>query len=169
MDTGIAGAEVDPLTATVECFLAARAVPGRFPEGGNDLAAFLPLLERVAAEYGLDVEYETGLRSLGDYACGGITVDEALPANAKLATLAHELAHALDDQGSSSAEREVIAEAVAAIVTSWLGLDPTGFPPTIAHELSRTGETSMERYAPTIEAVARLIEIELATLGLWDS
>jgi hypothetical protein len=75
-------------------------------------------------------------RSSGYYAPGrrAIVVDGDPPANGRVATLIHELAHGLvepdrrdEDSTLSYADAELVVESVAYTVTGAAGLDVSGF------------------------------------------
>jgi antirestriction protein ArdC len=105
--------------------------PPREPITGDSHAALLPTLEAYAEGIGYGVAYEpTGSAALGY--CNArercIVVAPDQPANARVRTLIHELAHALgvgyDEYGRDAAE--VIVESAATIACASAGLDTSG-------------------------------------------
>ncbi len=84
-------------------------------------------------------------------------------ANAQVATLVHELAHALlrcerreEDPNLTYAEEEVVVESVAYTVCSSLGLDSAGF--SVPYMTSWSQGTEIERYAALIDRLAMRLE-----------
>jgi antirestriction protein ArdC len=101
------------------------------PITGESHAGLLPGLEKYAGSIGYTVEYEaTGSSSLGycDSAARRIVVASEQPANARVRTLIHELAHALGvgyaEYGRKAAE--VVVESAATIACRSVGLDTSG-------------------------------------------
>jgi len=100
-----------------------------------------------------------------DYRRRRISIDEGLAANARVATLVHELGHALvaselADDGSLTKElEELVVEAVAYLALAAAGLD-TGRD-SVPYIASWQGENALEqlrRTAELIDALARRIE-----------
>lgn len=105
--------------------------PPREPISGESHAELLPRLERHASGIGYEVSYEpTGSTALGycDELARRIVVAPDQPANARVRTLVHELAHALgvgyEEYGREAAE--VIVESAATIACASAGLDTSG-------------------------------------------
>ena len=88
-------------------------------------------------------------------------IDDKLPANGKVATLVHELAHAhgIDYADYSRDEAELIVESVAFIVCGSVGLDTSGesVPYLAGWNPDNPGER-IRLLAGTIDAIARAIE-----------
>ena len=136
--------------------------PGQ-PVTGDSHAGLLAPLEQHAASLGYTVSYEpldgrAGYCSARDTR---IVIDTALPANGKVTTLVHELAHAhgIDYQRFSRAEAELIVESVACIVCAGAGLDTTG--ESVPYLAGWNPEQAVERIqllTGTIDEIARRIE-----------
>jgi antirestriction protein ArdC len=136
--------------------------PGE-PVTGESHAALLAPLERHAASLGFTVSYEpldgrAGYCSPRDRR---IVVDAALPANGKVATLVHELAHAhgIDYQRFTRAEAELIVESIACIVCAGAGLDTSR--ESVPYLAGWNPEQAVERIqllTGTIDEIARAIE-----------
>jgi antirestriction protein ArdC len=145
--------------------------PGQ-PVGGESHGHLLAPLEQHAISLGFDVAYEPLHRRAGY--CSSverrIIIDRALPANGKVATLVHELAHAhgIDYKKFSRAEAELIVESVACIVCGSLGLDTTSESiPYLAGWTDEHGAELITVLATTIDEVARAIE--RAVVGAGDN
>jgi antirestriction protein ArdC len=137
------------------------------PIEGEDLAEVLDPLCRLAASIGSAVAFEPISRAAhGFYEPSNrrIVIDDATAsANAQVATLIHELAHALlrcerreEDPSLTYAEEEVVVESVAYTVCSSLGLDSTGF--SVPYMTSWGQGTEIERYAALIDRLAARLE-----------
>ena len=130
---------------------------------GDSHAALLAPLEAHAASLGYTVSYEP-LDGRAGYCSARearIVIDTALPANGKVATLVHELAHAhgIDYQRFSRAEAELIVESVACIVCAGAGLDTSG--ESVPYLAGWNPEQAVERIqllTGTIDEIARRIE-----------
>jgi antirestriction protein ArdC len=137
--------------------------PPREPITGQSHAALLPKLESYAADIGYKVAYgPTGSTALGycDATARRIVVAPCQPANARVRTLIHELAHALGvgyDEYSREAA-EVIVESAATIACASAGLDTSGESvPYIAGWGDGTTETLRE-YAAKVDELASELE-----------
>lgn len=136
--------------------------PGE-PVTGDSHAALLAPLERHAASLGYTVSYEP-LDGRDGYCSGRetrIVIDTALPANGKVATFVHELAHAhgIDYQRFSRAEAELIVESVAYVVCASVGLDTSG--ESVPYLAGWNPDQAVERIqllTGTIDQIARAIE-----------
>ena len=136
--------------------------PGE-PVSGDSHAHLLVPLEQHAESLGFAVVYEP-LDGRAGYCSPRqtrIAVDAALPANGKVATLVHELAHAhgIDYQRFSRAEAELIVESVACIVCGSVGLDTSG--DSVPYLAGWNPEQAVERIqllTGTIDEIARRIE-----------
>ena len=137
--------------------------PPSKPVTGDSHEHLLAPLEAHATSLGFTVGYEpldvrAGYCSARD-AC--IVVDAALPANGRVATLVHELAHAhgIDYQRFSRPEAELIVESVACIVCAGAGLDTSS--DSVPYLASWNPEHAVERIqllTGTIDEIARKIE-----------
>lgn len=103
----------------------------RSPITGDSHAEYLPRLESFAASIGYSVEYSatgTSARGYCDAVARRIVVEAGHPANARVRTLLHELAHALgvgyDEHGRAVAE--VIVESAGHVAAGSVGLDTSG-------------------------------------------
>jgi antirestriction protein ArdC len=136
--------------------------PGE-PVSGDSHAHLLAPLEQHAASLGFSVNYEP-LEGRAGYCAARearIVVDSELPANAKVATLVHELAHAhgIDYVRFSRAEAELIVESVACIVCGSVGLDTSGESvPYLAGWNPDQAVERIELLAGTIDQISRAIE-----------
>jgi hypothetical protein len=150
------GAEPVPLT------------PPAQPIEGDTHAHLLTPLKRLAGQLG----YTVILRPLDGSADGWcdsrsreIVLNGALPANAQVRVLVHEIAHALGvgyrDHGRRRAE--VLVDTVTYIVCGSVGLDVSGSSVPYVAGWGETGELDAIRaYAATIDAIARRIEESIA-------
>lgn len=136
--------------------------PGQ-PVSGDSHAHLLAPLEQHAASLGFAVAYEP-LDGRAGYCSARearIAVDAALPANGRVATLVHELAHAhgIDYQRFSRAEAELIVESVACIVCGSAGLDTSSESvPYLAGWNPEQAAERIQLLAGTIDEIARRIE-----------
>jgi antirestriction protein ArdC len=140
--------------------------PPLAPIEGSSHSDLLGPLERHAASLGYAVSYEH--LHAGDGFCEPgtkrIVIEAALEANAQVATLVHELAHAhgITYREYSRAEAELIVESVACIVCGTAGLDTT--PASATYLACWNGAASLEavsRLTTVIDEVARRIEDSL--------
>ncbi len=136
--------------------------PGQ-PVSGDSHEHLLAPLEEHAASLGYTVAYQPLDRRAGYCSAreARIVVDATLPANGKMATLVHELAHAhgIDYQRFSRAEAELIVESVACIVCAGAGLDTSSesVPYLAAWHPDQAAER-IQLLAGTIDEIARTIE-----------
>jgi len=147
--------------------------PGQ-PVGGESHEHLLAPLEQHAISLGFDVAYEPLHRRAGY--CSSverrIVIDSELPANGKVATLVHELAHAhgIDYKTFGRAEAELIVESVACIVCASVGLDTTSESvPYLAGWTDEQGAERITLLAKTIDDIARPIEGRLEVAMLDES
>lgn len=133
------------------------------PLTGDSHAAYLRPLEVFAHSLGYSVSYENLSDGLGGY-CDAkakhIAVAEGC-ANAKVAVLIHEIAHALGigykDYGRSAAE--VLVETATFIVTTSIGLDTAASSvPYVTTWGADNAVAAIEKFAATVDEVARKIE-----------
>jgi antirestriction protein ArdC len=141
--------------------------PPSQPVSGDSHAQLLAPLARHAALLGFTVAYERLERKSGYCSPleARIVIDSQLPANGKVATLVHELAHAhgIDYTSYSRAEAELIVESVAWIVCGSVGLDTTSESvPYLAGWHPEQPAERIKLLAGTIDEIARAIEQALA-------
>ena len=165
-------ADVDPLPPPAEpAELVAPAVPAIT---GDSHARLLEGLERLATTHGYEVELaEVGA---ADGRCNRqvkmITLASRLEPNGRVATLIHELAHALlpvvDGQPALSyAEEELVVESVAWCVCDTAGLDTS--TNSIPYLTAWSASTSVDVLQQTADLVDRLArEIEQPVLVVVD-
>jgi len=137
--------------------------PPSQPVTGDSHAALLAPLEAHAASLGYTVAYEPldGRAGYCSTRQAHIVIDTALPANGKVTTLVHELAHAhgIDYQRFSRAEAELIVESVAYIVCAGAGLDTSSESiPYLAGWNPEQAAGRIALLAGTIDETARRIE-----------
>jgi hypothetical protein len=138
--------------------------PPSEPVTGDSHAHLLGDLDRLAGELG----YAVQLRALDGPAEGWcdsskrqIVLNDALPANAKVRVLVHEIAHALgvgySDYGRRQAE--VLVDTVTFIVCGSVGLDVSDSSiPYVAGWGEHGDLDAIRTYAKTIDTIARRIE-----------
>jgi antirestriction protein ArdC len=130
---------------------------------GDSHAHLLTPLEQHAATLAFSVDYEP-LEGRAGYCSARearIVIDDALPANGKVATLVHEIAHAhgIDYQTYTRPEAELIVESVACIVCGGAGLDTQSESvPYLAGWNDEQAAERIKRLADTIDEIARAIE-----------
>ena len=134
------------------------------PIAGSSHAHLLAPLERLAGELGYSVTRRT-LEGPAEGWCDAsehaIVVDEALPPNAQVRVLVHELAHALGIGYREHGRRraEVIVDTVTAVVCGSVGLDTSGSSVPYIAGWGEDGELAAIRScAETIDQIARRIE-----------
>jgi len=136
---------------------------------GDDLAPTIPSLFALARELGSIVEFETiagACRGYYELDSRRIAIDQDIAVNAQVATLIHELAHALlraepsaDDPELEHAAEELVVESVAYTVCGALGLDSSGYSiPYLASWAARADIAILEQTATLIDRLARRIE-----------
>jgi antirestriction protein ArdC len=143
--------------------------PPGHPVEGDGLADRLPALVGFAEELGLEVVIEPIPGAASGYhepATGRIVIEETGPAfsaNAQVAVLIHETAHALvrhdrreDDPRLTYAEEECVVECVAFGVCASAGLDTSGASVPYVAGWGVGGEIG--RYAALIDRLASRIE-----------
>ncbi|MGA9875248.1 MAG: ArdC family protein [Solirubrobacteraceae bacterium] len=139
---------------------------------GDDLAPTIPSLLELARELGSIVEFETIAGECHGYYeldSRRIAIDQDMAVNAQVATLIHELAHALlraepsaDDPELERAAEELVVESVAYTVCGALGLDSSGYSiPYLASWTERADIAILEQTAALIDRLARRIEIAI--------
>jgi hypothetical protein len=166
-------ADVDPLPPPAEP--ADLTAPTVAPVTGDSHAQLLEVLTRLSADHGYQVnitELPGGLEQ-ADGCCNRqtktITLAPRLDPNAQVATLIHELAHALiplvdNAPVLSYAEEELVVESVAWCVCDTAGLDTT--TNSIPYLTSWSATASLDVLQQTAELVDRLTrEIETPVLA----
>lgn len=152
--------------------------PPSEPTGGDGLAHLFGPLADFGRSLGLRVDIEPvpgTARGYHEPSTGRVVIDVLSPAfsaNAQLAVLIHELAHALvrlerrdEDPRLGYAEEEVVVECVAYCVCAGLGLDTAGAAvPYIAGWAEGSGEEPIEAYAALIDRLARRLEVVVAAV-----
>ncbi len=139
---------------------------------GDDLAPLLPGLINLASELGSTVSFATvagGARGFYEPSTGRIVIEQGMSANQQVATLCHELAHALvraepqdDDPSLAYASEELIVESVAFTCIRSLGVDADGKSiPYLAAWAEQTDVSVIERSAVLIDRLAGRIETVL--------
>lgn len=141
--------------------------PPREPITGDSHAHLLAPLEQLTGELGYQVE-QRRLDGAADGWCDPegrqIVVNAALPANARVRVLVHELAHALGigyaDRGRARAE--VMVDCVTYVVLGSVGLDVSGETvPYVAGWGEDGGLDAIRTDAESIDHVAKRIESAL--------
>lgn len=139
---------------------------------GDELARVLPSLIDLGREIGSTVQFAavgSGARGFYEPATKRIVVERDMAVNQQVATLCHELAHALvraeresDDPTLGYASEELIAESVAFTCIRSLGIDsdPKSIP-YLASWAERADLTVIEHAAGLIDRLARRIEAVL--------
>jgi antirestriction protein ArdC len=137
--------------------------PPREPITGASHAGLLPRLEAYAGGIGYSVAYEpTGSAALGccDATARRIVVAPDQPANARVRTLIHELAHALGvgyaEYGRQAAE--VIVESAATIACGSAGLDTSGESVPYIAGWGDGSTDALREYAARVDELAGELE-----------
>ena len=136
---------------------------------GDSLGWVLAPLSELAGAIGCRVELAALPATTGGYyepATGRIALNTGQSVNGRVATLVHELAHALvdvdrqdDDPALDYAQEELVVESVAYTVCGSLGLDIAGAAiPYLASWSERAELATVERTAKLIDRLARRIE-----------
>jgi hypothetical protein len=133
------------------------------PVTGDSHEPYLQLLEAHARSLGCTVEYRADTGNAGGWfqpSTKEIVVNADAPANRRVATLIHELAHAhgVGYQEFGRELAETIVETAAYIVATGIGLDTGGesFPYIAAWDTTQT--EAIREHAARIDSVARAIE-----------
>ena len=136
---------------------------------GDSLAWALEPLERLAGDLGYSVVYrplEPGHGGSCDWAARVVTINTGQAVNAQVDVACHALAHALtredhqpDDPALDYAAGELVAESVAKLATSYLGLDTSGSAvPYLAGWAEAADPAAFERIAELVDRLARRLE-----------
>lgn len=144
--------------------------PPHEPLAGNGLAHLRQPLTDLAASLGCEVAFEPIPGSAAGYhepSTGRIVIEDQGPSvNAQIATLIHELAHALirvdrrdSDPKLAYGEEEIVVECVAYCVCAAAGLDSGGDSvPYVASWGGEGANDKIEAYAQLIDRLAHRIE-----------
>jgi antirestriction protein ArdC len=136
---------------------------------GDSLAWARPPLEDLAGELGYSVTYRTLAKGHGgscEPAAKALTINDDQAVNAQISVLCHELAHALvrvdrrnDDPKLSYAEEELVAESVAHLAVSFVGVQSDASSvPYLAVWSEDAGADTFERIAALVDRLARRLE-----------
>jgi hypothetical protein len=147
---------------------------------GDELAPWLEPLTALAAEVGSTVTFEpiaSGADGFYRPKTKAIVVEATHPANRRVKTLVHELAHALvradrndDDPALDAVAEELVAETTAYSVCASAGIDPGEFSITyLASWSERTPIATIERTAALIDRLSRRIEDAVADVKRAES
>jgi antirestriction protein ArdC len=139
---------------------------------GDDLAEVLPRLIELGTALGSAVKLAPiagGARGVFEPATKRIMVESEMAANQQVATLCHELAHALvraeredGDPVLAYASEELVAESVAFTCVRSLGIESDSKSiPYLASWAEQTDLKVLEQYAGLIDRLARRIEAAL--------
>jgi antirestriction protein ArdC len=148
--------------------------PPSAPIQGDSHAHLLLVLQALAAELGYTVTYELLGRDDGlcNRAARRIRIRRDLAPNGRVATLIHELAHALIDSALklSQALEEVVVEAVTYIVCAGVGLDSgCDSVPYIAGWGAEDAAEQIAHTSKLIDTLARRIEAALPTQDMREA
>ena len=136
---------------------------------GDSLAWALSPLEQLAAELGYTVVYrplEPGHGGSCNPHTKVLTINSDQAVNARVDVECHELAHALvrhdrqdDDPKLDYAQEELVAESVAHIAVSFVGLDSSASAvPYLASWAESAAPGTFERIAGLVDRLARRLE-----------
>ena len=138
--------------------------PPTEPIAGTSHAHLIAPLGKLASELGFEVEQrhlDGGADGWCDPQAKRIVVNAALPANARVRVLVHEIAHALgiDYADRGRARAEVMVDCVTYVVCGQLGLDTSGETiPYVAGWGEDGALDAIHADAQTVDEVARRIE-----------
>lgn len=141
---------------------------------GDSLAWAREPLEQIAAELGYTVVYRTLAKGHGGSCIPRskvIEINDAQAVNAQISVLCHELAHALvrhdhheDDPQLGYAEEELVAESVAHLAVSFVGLDSSASAvPYLASWAESARPDTFAQIAGLVDRLARRLEHALDT------
>jgi antirestriction protein ArdC len=139
---------------------------------GDSLAWAHEPLEELAGELGYRIVHQALERGHGgscDPVAKVLTINEEQSVNAQVSVTCHELAHALvrhdrrdDDPQLSYAEEELVAESVAHLAVSFVGLDSSvAAVPYLAGWAEAAAPDTFERIAELVDRLARRLETAL--------
>ncbi len=144
---------------------------------GDSLAWAREPLEQLAGELGYTVVYRTLAKGHGGR-CNPkdkvLTINDAQAINAQVDVACHELAHALvrhdhqeDNPQLGYAEEELVAESVAHLAVSFVGLDSSASAvPYLAGWAEEAAADTFERIARLVDRLARRLEEALGAEDL---
>lgn len=147
------------------------AEPPRQPIDGETHAHLIPAAVAYAESLGYSVTFEPQPGARGgscDIQRKAISVESDKPANARLRTLVHEIAHAhgIDYSDYTRSQSEVIVETVTIMVCGSAGLDTSGESlPYIAGWGEGDDLEALKTFAATIDDVASKLETALGLDG----
>jgi len=144
---------------------------------GDSLAWAQGPLEQLAGELGYSIERRALRRGHGgscNFADQIVTINEQQSVNAQVSVTCHELAHALvrhdrqdDDPQLDYAQEELVAESVAHLAVSFVGLDSSvAAVPYLAGWAEAAAPDTFERIAELVDRLARRLE---TALGAQDN
>ena len=136
---------------------------------GDSLQWALTPLAQLAGELGYDIVYrplDPGHGGSCDSQARVLTINNDQAVNAQVDVVCHELAHALvrtdrqdDDPRLGYAEEELVAESVAHLAVSFVGLDTsTSAVPYLAAWSENAAPDTFERSARLVDRLARRLE-----------
>ena len=166
--------QVEPLPPPAE---PAPLQPPSAELDGDSLAWAREPLEQLAGELGYRVVHRPLERGHGgscDPASKVLTINDEQSVNAQISVICHELAHALvrhdrhdDDPPLGYPEEELVAESVAHLAVSFIGLDSSAAAvPYLAGWAEAAAPDTFERIAQLVDRLARRLE---AALGAEDT
>lgn len=173
LEAVFSAAQVDPLPPPAE---PAPLGPPIAEVEGDSLAWALAPLEQLAAELGYQVQYrplEPGHGGSCNPTTKVLTINSGQAVNARVDVACHELAHALvrhdrqdDDPKLGYAEEELVAESVAHIAVSFVGLDSSASAvPYLASWAEDAAPGTFEQIAGLVDRLARRLEDTLGADG----
>ena len=159
-------AQVEPLPPPAE---PAPLDPPLAEVQGDSLAWASEPLHELATQLGYDVVYEPLAHGHGGScspAAKRVTINSDQAVNAQVDVLCHELAHVLvrvdrhdDDPQLGYAEEELVAESVAHLAVSFVGLDSSASAvPYLASWAESAAQDTFERIAELVDRLARRLE-----------
>lgn len=162
-------AQVEPLPPPAQ---PAPLQPPSAEVEGDSLAWARQPLQRLAGELGYRVVHRTLQRGHGgscDPVAKVLTINDDQSVNAQVSVTCHELAHALvrhdrhdDDPQLGYAEEELVAESVAHLAASFVGLDSSvATVPYLAGWAEAAAPDTFERIAELVDRFARRLEVAL--------
>lgn len=166
LEAVFSAAQVEPLPPPAE---PAPLDPPLAEVQGDSLAWAREPLKQLAAELGYSVVYRTLTTGHGG-SCNPkgkvLTINDAQAINAQVDVACHELAHALvrhdrrdDDPQLGYAEEELVAESVAHLAVSFVGLDSSASAvPYLADWAEEAPGDTFERIAALVDRLARRLE-----------
>ena len=166
LDAVFSASQVQPLPPPAE---PAPLDPPLVEVQGDSLAWASGPLHELATQLGYDVVYEPLAKGHGgscDPTAKRVTINTDQAVNAQVDVLCHELAHVLvrvdrqsDDPQLGYAEEELVAESVAHLAVSFVGLDSSASAvPYLASWAESAAADTFERIAELVDRLARRLE-----------